>query len=206
MKLNNTEYKELDKAFKTLLQERRPKSAVTLKRNVLRIVDAYNKYIFQLNEATQTVSDSLSFDAIKIRFDLIKSKLARVYELINCPLRVKEHFEPLDLQYFSEFSYSEIKMPETNQATMDTLAQILRALSLSQTSTVQLQTSRYELDIIQLVNQLTPTPFDGQKKDRVHFLAQCDILKARETSDVLKKLIFENIKGKLKGPALRSFC
>lgn len=53
-----------------------------------------------------------------------------------------------------------------------------------------------------MVNQLIPTPFDGSNKDRVHFINQCTILNARGTNDTLKKLLFDNIKGKLKGSAL----
>lgn len=64
------------------------------------------------------------------------------------------------------------------------------------------QTERYELDIIHLVEKLLPNEFDGQPKDKSQFIKKGKTLQSRGTTPALQTLIFNEIKKKLKGPAL----
>lgn len=202
MVLNTESYDELNKAFKTLLQKRVPKSLTTVKENTLRIVEAYTGYIFELEQRKQSVSDFNFEIQINNRFELIRNKLKGVFELIRCPLEIPNTYLPINISYFSTFQFSDIKMPDDNSAALNAITGMLQAFSLSQTSNNQLQAERFQLDIIQLVNQLIPTPFDGQTKDQQHFISQCKVLISRGSNADLKKTIFQSIKSKLKGPAL----
>lgn len=130
MKLNNLNYEELDKSFITLLQSKKPKSVSTLKDNTLRIVQAYNNYLFDLAEYSKSVSNPTSLDELKTRFELIQNKLTRLYELIECPLRVKNNFEPLNLIFFIDLVYPDFNMTD---ATLKSISDVLQTLALNKT-------------------------------------------------------------------------
>lgn len=92
--------------------------------------------------------------------------------------------------------------PNANVEDLSAIERILNMLSLNQTESTRLQNERFELELIQLVNQLIPEKFEGKTEERQDFIKQCDILKARGTTENFKKLLFQNVKNKLKGPAL----
>lgn len=202
MNLNTVLYEELDKAFRTLLKTKISQNTETIKQNTLRIIGAFNGYLYELEYLKNSTTDPVQRQQIYSRLKYIGDKLKRVFTLINCTTEVKYSFAPLNFTQFVTHDYSNITMPGDNIPTsasnafdMQVLAQILQSMSRS-------ELSRENNDLIGLTNQQIPNKFSGEAKDRQDFLSSCRLLKTRATTPELQQTLFNALKTKLKGEAL----
>lgn len=214
MTLNTEEYEELEKSFKTLLKRETPKSKETIKNNVIRTVNAYNNYLFQLEQFNNSKLELRTQAASRLY--LINSKLQRVLNLINSTLKVETNFRPLNIEYFATFNYENTTTMATNGTDMTTLAEILSAMQRAEQTRaqtdlqrleneqtrLQIDKAKQETDFLNAINQQITNKYDGSTKWRQDFLTSCNILKDRAHTPELKKTLFDAVKGKLKGQAL----
>lgn len=132
MNLNSVRYEDLDKSFKTLLKSRISENPETIKQNTLRIIAAYNGYVYELEYLNKKTTNPLDLHQIDNGLKYIGKKLQRVFSIINYDYKVKHNFQPINFNYFINHNYTNIKMPlepNPNAFDMQIFAQILQSMS-----------------------------------------------------------------------------